>query len=448
MILLDFLIILILILINGMFVAAEFAIIGVRKTRIDQLADNGHKTAQRVQYILKSPAQVDRYIASAQLGITIASLGLGMYGEPVIAHLIEPPLHDWFGLEGDIVHTISFLFALGLITYLHVVLGEMVPKSMALQSAERVVFALSRPMALMQAVFSLPITILNNIGMGVLWVLRVPSPDADSRFHTADELELIISDSVVGGMIEENEEQLIQNIFDFSSLTAERVMTPRPKINSVSVDIEKDDLLKTIFSSVHTRLPIYEGDIDHIIGIVHLKDLVHHHLDNAPFNLRDLLHEVPFVPEGMPADDLLTMFKTRHIHMAIVIDEYGGTAGLVTMEDLIEEVVGEVRDEFDADERDHVTVIKAGHLAVLGSTRLDELEDYLDVSQFETDDIVTVGGLMVANMQIPLQEGDQTTLHGVTFHASEVDGLTIEKVDIHYPPPTLATPPDADSATS
>lgn len=432
MIVFDFLIILVLILLNGMFVAAEFAIIGVRPTRIDQLVEEGHSTAKRVQHILQNPAQVDRYIASAQLGITLASLGLGMYGEPVIAHLIEPYLHDWFGLEGDIVHTISFFIALGIITYLHVVVGEMVPKSMALQSAERVVFALSRPMFLMQTLFSYPITILNQIGVWVLRLMRVPPPAEGSRLHTPDELELIISDSVVGGLIEQGEEELIQNIFDFSSLTAEKVMTPRPKIKCVAHDISKEALLETMFTSVHTRLPVYEDDVDHIIGIVHLKDLVHHHLDNAPYNLQELIHDVPYVPEGMPADDLLTMFKRRHIHMAIVTDEYGGTAGLVTLEDLLEEVVGEVRDEFDEAEIDHVTVVEDGHLVVLGSTRLDELRDYLDVSVFETDDIVTVGGLMVANMRIPLNPGEEVVLHDVTFRATEVDGLTIEKVTIQY----------------
>ena len=433
MILIDFAIILLLILLNGMFVAAEFAIIGVRPTRIDQLAEEGHGTAKRVQHILKDPAQVDRYIASAQLGITLASLGLGMYGEPVIAHLIEPPLHDIFGLTGDIVHTVSFLIALGIITYLHVVIGEMIPKSLALQSAERVVFALSLPMFLMQRLFSWAITVLNQIGLWVLRLMRVPPPAEGNRLHTPDELELIISDSVVGGLIEAEEEVLMQNIFTFAELNVGQIMTPRPKVDAVPVDISLSDLLEKMFTSVHTRFPVYENDLDHIIGIVHLKDLVHQHLDDAPFDLRNLIHKVPFVPEGLAADKLLTTFKKRRIHMAIVIDEYGGTAGIVTLEDLLEEVVGEVRDEFDVDEPDRISVVKPGHLIALGSIRLDELIEYFDLSDSKrAEDVDTLGGLMVANMPLPPQVGGEVTINGIHFRAEAVDGLTVERVAITY----------------
>jgi CBS domain containing-hemolysin-like protein len=432
-ILLDFLIILILILLNGMFVAAEFAIIGVRPTRIAQLAEQGHRTAKRVQRILNNPAQVDRYIASAQLGITLASLGLGMYGEPVIAHQIEPILHNELGLGSDLVHTVSFFIALSLITYLHVVIGEMVPKSLALQSAERVVFALSTPMFLMQRVFSWAITVLNQIGLLVLRLMGVEPPPEGTRLHGSDELELIISDSVVGGLIEAEEMALMHNIFDFADLHVGQIMTPRPKIDAVPVDIGKEDLLDTMFRSTHTRLPIYDNDLDHILGIVHLKDLVHHHLDDAPYNLRELMHEVPVVPEGLPADELLTIFKQRQIHMAIVIDEYGGTAGIVTLEDLLEEVVGEVRDEFDVDERDHITVVKPGHVVALGITRLDELEEYVDLSDDErAEDVDTIGGLMVSNMPLPPQEGAEVTINGVTLRAEAVNGLTVERVAMYF----------------
>ncbi len=433
MILGDLLIILLLILINGMFVAAEFSIIGVRPTRIAQLAEEGHGTAKRVQHILNDPAQVDRYIASAQLGITLASLGLGMYGEPVIAHLIEPLLHDEFGLSTEIVETISFFFALGLITYLHVVIGEMVPKSLALQSAERVVFWLSTPMHLMQHVFSWAITALNRIGVWMLWLLRVPPPIEGTHLHTPDELELIISDSVVGGLIESDEEDLLHNIFDFAELHVGQIMTPRPKIEAVPIDISKEDLLEKMFTSIKSRFPVYEEDLDHILGIVHLKDMVHHYLDDAPYDLRTLLHDVPFVPEGLRADELLKILKRRHIHIAIVIDEYGGTSGIATLEDLLEEVVGEVRDEFDVDEHDHITVVKPGHLVALGITRLDELEEYMQLPDDERIEAVdTIGGLMVANMPLPPQEGGEVVIQGVTFRADAVDGLTVEQVTVYY----------------
>ncbi len=433
MVLIDFLIIFILILLNGMFVAAEFAIIGVRPTRIAQLAEQGHGTAKRVQHILKDPNRIDRYIASAQLGITLASLGLGMYGEPVIAHLLEPMLHDVFGLSGEAVHTVSFFIALGIITYLHVVIGEMIPKSLALQSAERVVFALSRPMFIMQTLFSWAITILNNIGLWVLKVIGMPPPSGDERLHTTAELELIISDSAGEGLIEAEEESLIRNIFDFADLTVGQIMMPRPKIEAVPVDISKEDLLEKMFTSIHSRFPVYENDLDHMLGLVHLKDMVHHHLNDAPYDLKELLRDVPFVPEGLPADDLLPILKREQVHLAIVIDEYGGTAGIVTLEDILEEVVGEVRDEFDVDESDHITVVKKGHLEVLGETRFDELAPYLELADDERIQAVdTVGGLMVANMPLPPQEGGEVTVEDVTFRLDSVDGLTVEKVTILF----------------
>ena len=257
-----------------------------------------------------------------------------------------------------------FLIGLSLITYLHVVIGEMIPKSMALQSAERVVFTLSTPMFLMERVFTYPITALNAIGLLVLRLMRVPPPSEGSRLHTPDELELIVSDSVVGGLIETEEQTLIANIFDFSRLHVGQIMTPRTHMEAVPVTISKDDLMEKMFTSAHTRLPVYEEDLDHILGLIHLKDLVHHHLEDTPFDLPALLHPVPFVPERLQADRLLARMKRLKTHMAIVLDEYGGTAGLVTLEDLIEEVVGEVQDEFDTAEEPAINILEPGHLLV------------------------------------------------------------------------------------
>ncbi|MBZ0295719.1 MAG: hemolysin family protein [Anaerolineae bacterium] len=437
-VLVSLLIILILILINGVFVAAEFSIIGVRPTRIEQLAESGHSTAQRVHKVLQSPALTDRYIATSQLGITLASLGLGMYGEPSIAHLLEPLLHDDLGLNGEIVHTISFIVALVFITYLHVVLGEMIPKSLALQGAERVVLALSTPMFLMQQLFNYPITILNKIGVLVLRVLRVPPPTEGARLHTPDELELIISDSVVGGLIESEEQQLIENIFEFSDLHVGQIMTPRTRIDAVPVNIDHAKLMETMFTSPHTRLPVYENQLDQILGIIHLKDLMHHYLEsNDQLDLRSLLTSVPFVPEGLQADRLLTQFKKERVHMAIVLDEYGGTAGLVTLEDLIEEIVGEVHDEFDTDEEPSVTVIEPGHLVVSGETRLDEVSDYVDL-QTENGDVETVGGILIGRIDLPPEIGAETTVNDATLRVEAANGMVIAKVSIHYPPPDEA----------
>jgi CBS domain containing-hemolysin-like protein len=426
-----YLVIMVLILLNGMFVAAEFAIIGVRPTRIEQLAEQGNATAKRLRKIVRDPAEADRYIASAQLGITIASLGLGMYGEPVIAHIIEGPLHDWFGIEGDAVHTISFLFALTVITYLHVVIGEMVPKSLALQNAERAVFALAGPMTLMQKIFAIPITLLNNIGILVLRLMGVKAPSEESMLPTARDLELIVSESVVGGLVEVNEQELIRNIFDFSELHAGQIMTPRTRMDAVPNDISHDDLVKNLSESHHSRLPVYEGDMDHIVGVIHLKDFVRREISDEPFDLQNLIHEVPFIPEQLPADELLKQLKQEHIHIAIVVDEYGGTAGLVTLEDLIEEVTGEIRDEFDTDERPPITVVEPGHIIALGNVRLDEIAEYVPITD-DGHDVDSIGGLVLALLNASPSVGDEIKLDGATLRVEEIDGLTVESVSVHY----------------
>lgn len=441
-----FIIILVLILLNGMFVAAEFAIIGVRPTRIKQLADEGNGTAKRLHHILNDRLKTDRYIASAQLGITLASLGLGMYAEPVIAHVIESPLHHWFGLEGDIVHTISFFTALTIITYFHVVIGEMVPKSLALQNSERTVFLLASPMFIMQTLFAYPIKILNEIGMVILAILRIPPPASTSRLTTPNELELIISDSVVGGLVEHTNQAIISGIFDFGDLTVGQIMIPRPKIEALPHSITEAKLLKRVMNSPHTRLPVYQENIDHIIGIVHLKDIVEQQLEGHKFDLQAMLHEAPFIPETASAKALLSIFKQKHVHMAVVIDEYGGTAGIVTFEDLMEEIVGEVRDEFDIHEKDRIVIIKPGHIIAQGTVRLDEISDYVDLGDADKYEAIdTLGGLMISRLSLPALIGDELNLdNNITLRIEEVDGLAIERVAIHFPvdgnsDPTSAT---------
>ncbi len=437
-ILVPFLIILLLILLNGLFVAAEFAIIGVRPSRVEQLAQEGNRTAIGIRTTLREPGKQDRYIATAQLGITLASLGLGMYGEPAIAHLLEGPLHDWFGLEGAIVHTISFLVALTFMTYLHVVIGEMVPKSIALQAAERTVIVLAAPMALMQSLFSVAITILNKIGLVVLKILRVPPPSKGSRLHTPDELELIVSESVAGGMLDAEEQQLIANIFDFADRRVGQVMTPRPRIEALPMNIAAPELMEQVANSSHSRFPVYEENLDNIIGILHLKDLVRWQMDGKkPFNLRGMIRRAPVVPESLYVEALLASLKRLHLHMAIVIDEYGGTAGVVTMEDLVEEVVGEVRDEFDTEEEPPFTIVEPGHVISRGSVLLDVIEEQVPVGEHNYD-IETIGGLVLAELSRPPQVGDEVTVNDVTYHVDAVEGLAIATLTIRFTPPAEA----------
>ncbi len=431
--LIPFIIILLLVLLNGMFVAAEFAIIGVRQTRITQLAQEGNSAAQRLLKTLDDRAQVDRYIASAQLGITLASLGLGMYGEPAIAHLLEKPLHDWFGIEGATAHTISFIIGLSLITYLHVVIGEMIPKSLALQFAERTVFALARPMSLMQTLFSVPITVLNQIGIWLLRLVGVKPPEEKSRLHSPSELEMIISEGVVGGLIAAQSYAIFENIFDLSDLRVRQMMTPRIKVDAIPITIDAEELIQKLGSSPYSRFPVYDGTIDRIIGVLHLKDFVAHQLEGTSFDLHDLMVEPTFLPESASAYELLSTLEQKRVHMAIVIGEYGGTAGIVTLEDLLEEVVGEVWDEFDVDLQEPVTIIAPGHLLAKGSAQLHEVEAFVNLGENENL-IDSIGGLMLAHVDLPPHRGYTVEINDVVLRIEDVNGMTVESVAILYPP--------------
>ncbi len=429
--LLAFVVIILLVLINGLFVAAEFAIIGVRPSRIEQLAEEGNRAARWVHQIISDRNRTDAYIATAQLGITLASLGLGMYAEPAIAHLVEAPLHRWFGLSEGAIHTASFLLALTLITYLHVVVGEMVPKSLALQNAERTVLLLTNPMRLMGRIFGLAVRVLNRIGLWTLRLLRVSPPGHGSRLYSLDELELIVTESHAGGLLEGREHELVSNILDFGEERVVQVMTPRPMMVAVPVSIGDEELLTIYDHTPFSRLPVFGQDIDDILGILHLKDLVRQQISGEPFDLRILLRQVPFVPETLPINTLLASFRSQHQHMAIVIDEHGGTLGLVTLEDLLEEVVGEVRDEFDLEEEDPIVVIEPGHLMVQGTVQIEEVAEVAPLGPCEHD-VHTIGGLVLAELGRRPEVGDTVTLGPVTLRVEEMEGLSITRVSVRY----------------
>jgi len=431
------LVILALVLLNGLFVAAEFAIIGVRASRMEQLAGEGNKRARRVLGILNSTQEQDRYIATAQLGITIASLGLGMYGEPQIAHFLEPLLERVLGEASTpaILHTISFIIGLGFVTYLHVVLGEMVPKSVALLSAERAVLWLNRPMSIAQAILNPAVRVLNGIGNSILRLLQIPPAQGHARLHSPEELELIVTESAEGGLLNEEEEEMILNIFDFSDRQVGQVMTPRRKVQAIPREMPLEALLIFVARSTFSRFPVYEGDLDHVVGILHLKDLLQQQLRaRKEADLIELLRPAPVVPENQPVEKLLTAFKRERMHMAVVVDEFGGIAGIVTLEDLIEEVVGEVRDEFDV-EKEPLTELGPGVLEVAGNFLLDDLADHVYLGEEEDlPDVETVGGLIVTGLGRPPQLGDELVYdQDVHFTVLDVDGRAVARAKVEYP---------------
>ncbi len=432
------LIIIVLVLLNGLFVAAEFSIIGVRASQMEQAAEEGNGRARHILGILESRTRQDQYIATAQLGITIASLGLAMYGEQEIAHFIEPYLARLIGQEptAALVNSVGSFLALGLLTYLHVVLGEMVPKSIALTDAKKMVMWLFRPMQLAQAVLIIPVRTLNAVGAALLRILQVPVPEGHARVLSPEELELIVTESAEVGLLKEEEEEMIRNIFDFSDRTVGQVMTPRTKVQAIPYDMPLEEMLKVVTESRHSRFPVYAQDMDHIAGILHLKDLIRQTIktgERTPFDLRLILREAPIVPEDYEVAKLLAHFKQKRLHMAIVVDEFGGMAGIVTLEDLVEEIVGEVRDEFDL-EKEPFVEIEPGVVEVAGNYLADDLVEKVFLGDVEQlPDVETVGGLIVTWLgRLPVK-GDEVSRYDVHFRVLDVEKRAVARARIEFP---------------
>jgi CBS domain containing-hemolysin-like protein len=426
-----------LILANGLYVASEFAIIGVRSSQLEQMENEGNSKAGNVLEIIDSRPKQDQYIATAQLGVTMASLGLAMYGEPRISHFIEPYMETWFGLSDAATRTIGYLVALSLLTYLHVVIGEMVPKALALMDASGMALRVYRPMQISEKILSVPVRILNSIGNKLLKILHVPPAQGQASLLAPEEIELLVTESTEGGLFLEEEEEIIRNIFDFSERTVGQVMTPRTKVQAVPIDMPKDDLIKLVTESRHSRFPIYEGDLDHVVGILHLKDLIRQTIKpEAKLDLRLILRPAPLVPEDQHIETLLGAMKRAKLHMGVVLDEFGGMAGVVTLEDLIEEVVGEVRDEFDL-EREPYVEIGPGVFEVSGDYLVDDLTEKIYLGdESELPDVETVGGLVVAGLGRPPRVNDEVIYNdSVHFIVLDVDRRAVSRVRIEYPVP-------------
>jgi CBS domain containing-hemolysin-like protein len=425
-------IIALLILLNGLFVAAEFSIVGAPKTRIAQKAASGSNSAERVLKVLNDPDKQNLYLATAQVGVTIASLGLGMYGEHTIADWLVGPLHGLGRLALPAAHTISGILSIGLLTYIHVVVGEMVPKSIALQSAETTSVRLQHPMAIMEKIFLPIIVTLNAIGNGVVKLMGIQPAEAQARLMSPDELEFIVDESFAGGLIEENEQLFLENIFDLSERTVGQIMTPRTRIIGIPATTGEDAVLRRVCQSRFTRYPVYDGNLDQIVGILHSKDLARHQVHSAnAFDLKKLVRTAIFVPESLSLEHMLIRFRKEGIQMAIVFDEFGGTAGLVTTEDLVEEVVGEILDEFDQ-EIPPIQLLGPTLLRVRGDLLLDELNQHFDLNLIHPD-ADTVGGLLMASLGRVLHPGDNVDIDGIHFEVETVTGLAVQTVFVHLP---------------
>lgn len=429
----DALIVALLVLVNAFYVAAEFSSVSVRRTRIIQLAAEGNRFALMLQPVLVSRQRLDNYVAACQLGITVTSLSLGFYGQSRIADSLRPLLLDLGGLQDAAAESIAVTGVLLLLTALQVLLGELVPKSVGVRFPERLALLTVVPMRWSVAVLRPLIWFFNGAGQLILRFLRVAPADGHSRTYLPGEIELLVAESAKGGLLDAEERVMLRNIFRLSGLVAHQVMIPRPRIEAAPVDIPPRELLKLIADSSYTRIPIYERDVDHIIGFVHLKDIFRVCLAEGDQNVRlhDFLREALFVPETMPVDELWNLLKSGYHYMAIVFDEYGGTAGLVTQEDLIEEVFGELQDEFDQ-ESPLIARDEMGSVTLRGDVLVADVNEYL-LLNLPVDRANSIGGLVSSLLGRPAQVGDQVTIGAQTLHVGAVDELAVTQVSVPLP---------------
>jgi CBS domain containing-hemolysin-like protein len=415
-----------LILLNGLFVAAEFAIVGAPRAAIDARAERKQPLARLVQGILRDPRKQDRYIATAQIGITVASLGLGMYGEHVLADWVLEILGRTTWTQWLAGHGIASVVAVAILTYFHIVIGEMVPKSLALQAAERMVLWITPPMLWIQTILLPLVVALNGLGNFVLKLagIRRQAQNAE-QYYTSEELQLIVQESEEQGALRAESGQMLQELFEFGDRTAGEVMVPRVKISGIPVGAGPDELRAILRRMPHTRYPIYEGDLDHIIGMYHIKDLLRLLLSNQRVSALGV-RQVPVVPETSLLDSVLATMRRERAQLAIVIDEHGGTAGIVTLEDLFEEVVGEIEEgpATTTPRRD-----ARGRLRVAGTLRLDELGQYFDL-ELAHEDVDSVSGLILTVLGRPPRVGDTVKYDRLLVEVTAVKGHGVEEAAV------------------
>jgi CBS domain containing-hemolysin-like protein len=428
-------IIAVLILLNGLFVAAEFAIIGAPKASIDARAARGNRLARAVQAILRDARRQDRYIATAQLGITLASLGLGMYGEHVLAEWIYSALGQSGAPAWLISHGLASTLSIAILTYFHIVVGEMVPKSLALQYAEPVALAITPVMTWIKYLMYPLVVGLNGIGNVGLRLIGIRRQGRGSdAFYTPEELQIIVQESEELGALRGESGQMLRELFEFGELTAGEVMVPRVRLTGIEVGASPEEVRGIMQAVPHTRYPIFQGDLDHILGVVHVKDLLRVLLGSQVIDASHA-RPVPMVPETAALDGVLAAMRSARTQMAIVIDEHGGTAGVVTLEDLFEEVVGEIGE--DPLEPPPVYKDPQGRLRVDGTMRVEELGQQFDLD-LEHEDVDSVSGLILTLLGRPAQVGDRVVYERLEFEVTAVKGHGVDECAVTL----LEAPPE------
>ena len=414
-----------LVFLNGFFVAAEFAIVKVRSSQIALQSGLSKKAAEAIL------ENLDGFLAATQLGITLASLGLGWVGEDVVSQIVLNTM-DTMGLELDekLAHRIAFPVAFVLITIMHIVFGELAPKSLAIQYPTATTMKLALPLRLFYFFFRPVILVLNGFANMILRLLGIRP--VREQIHSEEELKLIIAESEEGGAIETSERELIQNVFDFDNRIVRQVMVPRMKVTGMSAGITTEEALKVVLKEGYSRYPVYEESLDEIIGIVHAKDIVSNFVEKTPKTLKEILRPAFYITENKGIDALLREFQRKKVQMAVVISEFGGTMGIVTLEDILEELVGEIQDEHDQ-EQQVVTTLGENHYQILARTALHDINKMLEIPFPESEEYDTLAGLII-NTKSDLKEGDQFAIDGYQIRIVKMNRSMPELVEARHTP--------------
>lgn len=411
------------VLLNAFFVAAEFAIVKVRGTQLDALADEGHRAAITARAELKN---LDGYLSATQLGITIASIALGMIGEPYVARIIQPLMWKLGVTSDTVISSVSIGIGFGVITYLHVVLGELMPKSLAIRKSLATTLAISAPLHFFYVVFKPAIWVLNGTANWLLKVLFRLEPASESELaHSEEELRHIVAASSKSDEVTDTEKDILLNTLALNDRCVRDVMTPRNQVVCLDAGDGFDASLATAIQHKHTRYPLVEGHLDNSIGLIHIKDLLGLVGKTAP-DLRSIKRELPMVPEMMAIDKLLRFFLDNHVHIALAVDEYGGTVGIVTLDNVIEEIVGDIQDEFDQ-ETSEFRRVNENEFIVEGTLNLYELAEQAHI-EIESDEVSTIGGYVTHLLGHLPKTGEKVVIEDYEVTTTRADARRVQQL--------------------
>ncbi|RFU63848.1 hemolysin family protein [Peribacillus glennii] len=418
----------VLIAMTAFFVATEFAIIRVRSSRIEQLIEEGRTGAVAAKRVT---SHLDEYLSACQLGITVTALGIGWLGEPTIAHMLEPAFLK-YNIGESTSHIIAFIIAFSIVTFLHVVVGELAPKTVAIQKAEAVTLAFSKPIIWFYKIMFPIIWALNGSARFITGLFGLKPASEHELAHSEEELRFLLSESYKSGEINQNELKYVNNIFEFDERIAKEIMVPRTEIVSFSIDDTLDDIIDTIQDEKYTRYPVVDGDKDNIVGMINIKEILTAKISRETLmeetSLKPFIKPIIRVIEAIPIHDLLVKMQKERTHMAILFDEYGGTSGLVTVEDILEEIVGEIRDEFDADEIPEIRKLKQDHYIFNSRVLISEVNDMLGIHLSE-EDVDTLGGWFLTQ-SFDVKQGDELESEGYSFKIKGLDGHHILFIEV------------------